>query len=140
MCWRSNEANKPRQRFALCVEEDLRRRRELLPKVECVESRGSVFRMGAQTVLLAVFSGESRTPLQDDIGLPGNPIAAALRMREKGQRIARVCIIGGSISCLVSLRLGRMRLIGRLALSGRQMWRSEAQNQQAQDFEDKLDE
>ena len=124
----------------LGVERDFRRRRELLPKVECVEFGGSVFWIGAQTVLPAVFSGESRKPLQDEIGLPGNPITPALRMREKGQRIARVCIIGGSISCLVSLRPGRMRFIGHLALSARQMWRSEAQNQQAQDFEDKLDE
>ena len=71
---------------AFHIQKDFRRGCELVPEIERIDLGRPIFRFRPQAVGSRVFRGKRSVPLQNDIGLPGDPVAAGVRMWEEGDR------------------------------------------------------
>ena len=78
------------------IQKNFRRVRQFISEEKRIDFRGIVFRGSLQAVFTAIGRGESGMPLQDHVGLPGNPVAARVGMRKQSYRFLFCGIIGGA--------------------------------------------
>src|SRR5580698_10598451 len=110
--------------------------RELVSGVMRQNVRSGALGSWAEAVGSTVLCGENRMPLENDVGLAGDPVPARVRMRKNGQRVARVGIrtrVGGSRFGSLGLRRRRIGRCGwRRILPAREARRGGPYDQQAE--------